>query len=120
MEQLDIRIQEALTRNMEIDPLSVCTHPLAICDFPASEEITYYARYDGIRKKDSESRDRQMEDYRDKNIIHEVQYSKTNFPQVMVPKTDHNGKPTGEGRLCVKMRHLQTNLYRTRIQKNIN
>ncbi len=53
-ESLDLRIQKALEENRKIEPLSHCTHPLAILDFVAKEPLTYFNNKNFVKVEDME------------------------------------------------------------------
>jgi hypothetical protein len=58
-----------LVENANIDPLSHCTHPLAILDFIAREEITYFNDRHYVKPEKFSAVDKTVQEWCDAGVI---------------------------------------------------
>jgi hypothetical protein len=106
----DPRIVEALKKNAEIDPLSSCTHPLAILDFEAPESLSFFIRRNYLKTGEEDKAREQIQEWLEAGVIIKAPLdTKCNFALLMVPKKDGNGMVVGE-RLCLDLSPINNKL----------
>jgi hypothetical protein len=105
-DELDPRIVAALERNAQIDPHSVCSHPLAVLDLPTSEEPTMFARRNFVKPDAYPAVDEVVKSWLEDGVIEEAPNdTKCVLPILTVPKHDDEGKISGT-RVCIDMREF--------------
>jgi hypothetical protein len=94
LENLPQSIQEALRENANIDPLSHCTHPLAVLDFRAKEEITYFNDRHYVKLGQFTAVDTTVKEWCEAGVIRRLEkdiYPKICIPIFTVPKKEADG-----------------------------
>jgi hypothetical protein len=109
-DELDVRIVESLALNAQIDPLSVCPHPLAILDFQSTEPLSFFIRRNYLKKDEIEKAREMVKTWFDAGVVEKApRDAKCNFALLMVSKKDENGKIVDK-RLCLDLSPVNNKL----------
>ena len=100
MEELDPRLQEAIKRNLALDPHAASTHPLAPLKLDTSKELTCFRPQTYIKPADRARADEIFKEYIEKGILVEGDPNpKACFASLAVPKRNDDGEQT-DIRVC--------------------